>query len=160
MHKTTLIILTLFASTIFIQDIYAADQIVDNVSLMKWGYKTVTSEEKEQTDWEISEFGKAKIYLQKIKAIREVPDWPNSFYRFTLTGEKYDSESKALNRFKNLDKTPPNINTKMYPEYVLRKGFLKGKCVYIISTDVLKFETEELPHIFELLRVYINTKNP
>ena len=160
MYRTTLIILTLLASTIFRQDIYASDQIVDEESLTNWGYKTITSGENKQTDWEISEFGNATIHLQKIKAINEVPGWPNAFYRFTITSEKYNSESNANKRLKKLYKTPPNINTKMHPEYVLREGFRKVKYVYIISTDVLKFEIEELPHIFELLKVYINTNRP
>ena len=161
MYRITLLLCVLFVFVVFLQGTYsyASTQIVDETSLSQWGYKTITSGEKNQTEWESSEFGSATIYSQKIKATKEVSDWPNAYYRFTITKEEYISESKAQKRLKELYKTPSHINTKMHPEYVLRKGFRKGTCVYIISTDVLKFEIEELPRMFDLLEAYINSNN-
>lgn len=162
MYRITLFLCALFAFVVFLQGTYsyAATPIVDERSLSHWGYKTIASGEKNQTKWEKSKFGSATIYSQKIKATKEVSDWPNAYYRFTITREEYLSDSKAQKRLKKLYKTPPHINTKMHPEYVLRKGFRKGTCVYIVSTDVLKFEIEELPRIFELLEAYINSNSP
>lgn len=147
-------ILTAFLHLFYETCAYASSRIVDERTLSDWGYRIIVFGVMEQTKWEASTFGDATIYLQKIKAIKEVPDWPNTYYRFTLTREEYLSDKKAKKRLRKLHKTPPNINTKKHSEYVLRKGFRKENFVYIISTDVLKFEMEELPRIFDLLEMY------
>jgi|GEM_PF-6513246 len=129
--------------------------IVNEQKLTDWGYRTNAYGDKDLEKWEVSKFGKANISYQKIKSIKEVPGWPNAYYRFIIIKEAYPSNRAASRRLKMLKVIPREMESKQFPEYILRKGFVHNNSVYIVSTDVLKFEIEELPRIFQLLKEYI-----
>ena len=135
--------------------------IVNEQTLAEWGYGTKEYGEKAQQEWEVSKFGKANISYQNVKSIKEVPDWPNAYYRFTILKEEYPSDKAASSRLGDLKVIPKGMESKEFSEYILRKGFVESSSVYIISTDVLKFEMEELPRVFQLLKEHIvSNKNP
>ncbi len=128
--------------------------IVQETELTKWGYKSTKSNLVQQSKWEIDNFGSASKHHQKIKSTQEVTGWADAYYRFTITRIVFQNDASAQKRLKEIYAHPPEVNTKMQPEYTLRKGFRKGKTVYFIATDVVKFEREELPRVFELLKAY------
>ena len=133
--------------------------IVPAEVLSEWGYHSKSTNSQAQTKWEKTTFGEAKIYKQKIKAINQVKDWKDAYYRFTLIYELYNSEKDARNRINKLSHHPAGVNTKQQPEYLLRKGFRIRNSVYIVTTDVYKFEIEELPRIVELFKAYEQSKS-
>lgn len=133
--------------------------IVPNSELLKWGYETKGTLKREQSLWEKETFGQAQIYTQKIRSINELKSWKGAHYRFTLAHEVYSLDSFAENRIKNIRLHPPGVNTKMEPEYVLRSAFRVNNGVYLITTDVVKFELEMMSKIESLLKKYVN-KNP
>lgn len=132
--------------------------IVPEVVVAQWGYRTITTSVGKQYDWQIERFGAATVQKQRLKAIAEVPGWPHTFYRFTITEEQYSSPQAATNRIKGLLDIPPSVETKMDTDLVLCKGFVYGKSALIVSTDVLKFKQEELPRIYALLEQFIKNR--
>lgn len=152
---TTRFLFSLLVSLTATSITLASDAIVDPDTLQQWGYRSADLGVYHQLDWELSQFGQATVTFQKIKAIREIPDWPNAYYRFMLSKEVYRDQQHAEHRVMQLRYTAKGFNTKMHPHYMLRKGVAKGNTVYIVSTDVLKFELEELPRVFTLLKSYL-----
>jgi len=136
----------------------ATPKIIPEAEIARWNYKTVQVSKGKQHDWEKLQFGRAKIKTQRIKAKFEVPNWPKAYYRFTISEETYASPEKAKIRLQRLFDTPPDVNTKMEPEFVLRKGIQDGKKVIIISTDVKMFSYKELPKIFEKVEKFLKER--
>lgn len=118
--------------------------IIPEPEITRWGYRTVGTEQIEQSDWYRSQFGSAKIRTQRIRSLTEVPGEPKTFYRFTITEERYDSARTAAMRLRRLLDVPANTNTKMSPELILRKGLQENGRVIIVSTDVLLFSNPPL----------------
>ena len=138
-----------------VKDPPSKNPIVEETTLMEWGYKTLGFEEVEQSNWSQGQFGEAKQYIQKIKAVAEVPDWPNAYYRFELTKLDFPTAAAAKKRLSEMHAHPPDVDPKMFPEYVLRDGIRIKNTVFFVSTDVQKFELEELPRVVDLLKRYV-----
>ncbi len=112
--------------------------IPENI-LANWGYKTKKTGTENATTHLQKKFGFVKIFFHKIKAVEMVPGWKGAYYRFTLRKEVYKNSKDSGARLKNLFYKPPGLNTKMEPESVLKKGFIKDYEGFIVSTDVRKF---------------------
>ena len=129
--------------------------IVPEDVLSGWGYLTVSTSSRTQSDWEAREFGGAQIRIQSIKALKEVPDWKDAYYRFTLVEESFPSEAAAGSRFLRLKENDPKLDSKQFPDLILRDGFTERDKVFYVTTDVSRFEIERLPAIVESLKAHV-----
>jgi hypothetical protein len=152
-----------FLSLILLFSLFArADSdfnIVSSEALLDWGYKSTESIKVEQTKWETENFGVAEIYIQKIRSLTYIQDWKGAFPRFNIVLEIYQNKIDAENRLSNIRLVPPDIDAKDEPEYVLRSSFRNANNVYIVTTDVVKFNNDVMPKIKKLLYEYVS-KNP
>ena len=126
--------------------------------IQSWGYRTLKSERREQSEWETKHFGKASIRLQSIKSTKELKDWKNVYYRFRIAEETFATSEEAKKRIERIHDTPPGLNTKTDPHWVLCDGLAVGRIAYIVSTDSTKFEIEALPTLKKLLTAQVTTK--
>lgn len=126
--------------------------------IQTWAYRTLRSERREQSEWETKHFGKASIRIQSIKSTKELKDWKNAYYRFRIAEETFATPEDAKRRIERIRDTPPGLNTKMEPHWVLRDGIAVGRIAYIVSTDSMKFEIEALPTVMKLLTAQVTTK--
>jgi len=95
------------------------------------------------------------VRVQSIKAVDQVPDWEDAYYRFTIVEERFPSPDLARSRFTRLKENDPEVDPKSHPELVLRDGFVTGDTVLYATTDSTKFEIEAMPFIFASLRMYV-----
>lgn len=126
--------------------------------IQSWGYRTLKSERKEQSEWESKHFGKAGIRLQTIKSTKEVKGWKNAYYRFRIAEETFATPEDAKKRIERIRDTPPGLDTKTDPHWVLCDGVAVGRIAYIVSTDSMKFEIEALPAVMKLLTAHVTSK--
>lgn len=148
-------LLSLFFAFFIVFNISFSNSFISEIELKKWGYDLIKYKELKQSQWEIESFGICKKEEIKIKSIKELSKWKNTYYRFSIIKEEYQNNILAKIRLEKLKTYPKYINTKMNPEYILRAGFYYKNFVYYISTDVLAFETKELPRLLELLEKFI-----
>ena len=130
--------------------------LVPESVVRQWSYRTVSNSRVAQPTWLTKRFGKANVRCQRIKAIREVPDMPRTFYRFHIELETYPSVEAAVSRIKGADDVPIEAEK---THFSLWKGFRLGATVVSVSTDVYKFEVEELPRIYRLVQEYFKEKD-
>ncbi len=135
-----------------------AHPIFSDSIIQSWGYRTLRSERKEQSEWETKHFGKASIRLQSIKSTKELKDWKNAYYRFRIAEETFATPEDAKKRIERIRDTPPGLDTKTDPHWVLCDGVAVGRIAYIVSTDSMKFEIEALPTVIKLLTARVTTK--
>ena len=126
--------------------------------IQSWGYRALKSERREQSEWESKHFGKASIRLQSIKSTKELKDWKNAYYRFRIAEENFATPEEAKKRIERIRDTPPGLDTKTDPHWVLCDGLAVGRIAYIVSTDSTKFEIEALPTVMKLLTAQVTTK--
>lgn len=126
--------------------------------IQTWGYRTLKSERREQSEWETKHFGKASIRLQSIKSTKELKDWKNAYYRFRIAEETFATPEDAKKRIERIRDTPPGLDTKKDPHCVLCDGIAVGRIAYIVSTDSMKFAIEALPIVMKLLTAQVTTK--
>lgn len=120
--------------------------------IASWGYRTTGMREAEQSAWEVEHFGKATVRQQSINAVKEVKGERNMYYRFVISEQTFATEAEASGRIAKIRDTPPGVNTKMEPRWVLCDGVASGRKAYIVWTDALKFSIEELPEVMKRLR--------
>lgn len=132
--------------------------IFTDSTIQSWGYRTLKSERKEQSEWETTHFGKAIIRLQSIKSTKELKDWKNAYYRFRIAEETFATPEDAKKRIESIRDTPPGLDTKTDPHWVLCDGIAVGRIAYIVSTDSMKFEIEALPTVMKLLTAQVTIK--
>jgi len=101
-------------------------------------------------DWERKDLNMESKQLFVIKSLKKVPGGENLYRRMAVTIEKYKDSADAMDRFKNLQATPPGPNSKMEgPEFELREGFMRGSTmVYVISTETYTFVADGTMHKF------------
>lgn len=120
--------------------------------IASWGYRTTGIQKAEQSPWEVEHFGKAKVRQQSINGVKPVKGERNMYYRFVISEQTFATEAEAQGRITKIRDTPPGVNTKMEPRWVLCDGVASGKKAYIVWTDALKFSIEELPAVMTRLR--------
>jgi hypothetical protein len=129
--------------------------IVPNDVLLMWGYESKGTLQRKQSTWEVETFNQASILSQKIRSLGEVNGWKGAYYRFNLIRETYVYEESAAIRLKSIGLHPPEVNTKMESEYVLRSAFKIDNSIYLVTTDVVKFEYEMMPKVKSLFKEYV-----
>ena len=77
----------------------------------------------------------------------------DSFYRFWIDEEYFDSEKNASHRLDSIYQMPPYFKGQRKKDFPLRRGFCRGAKVYIFRTDVSAYsgKLEQLTNGFELL---------
>ena len=128
-------------------------RIVPEQVINEWGYRTVAGS-VQQPDWETEAFSKALVRIQAIKGIDKLPEWDTAHYRFTIVEEVFETEQLASSRIARLRDHDPRLDSKRTPELVLRSGFSIGCKVLYVTTDVLKFEIEQMPALVKSLRTH------
>lgn len=131
------------------------DEVVAAGVLNQWGYR-LTSTYKYPADFcdpNISDV--AGVTYQGIKSLSTVPDWPNTYYRYTLIKEVYSTEKEAMQRLQSV-KSPPPATIKYSKFCHLRLGMRRHQMVYIVATDVLAFSKEEMNRLLEKLKQYVD----
>ncbi|MBA4387736.1 MAG: hypothetical protein C0404_07130 [Verrucomicrobia bacterium] len=120
----------------------ADDLAISPLFFTNQGYRVVSSQVLEPTEWEKKEFNLVQKSVTQIKSIAQVPlkdtdGQANWYYRFTIIVEQYADADQATKRLPKID-TPPPRNPHAEPDkaFPLRKGFQQGNKVYVIATDV------------------------
>ena len=136
----------------------AASPIFAERVIESWGYRTVGSGRREPSEWETRHFGPARIRFQSIKGLKELKDWKGAYYRFRIAEEIYGTPEEAKRRIERVKDSPPGLDTKMDPHWILCDGVAAGKVACIVSTDSVKFEMEALPAVMKLLKSEVAAK--
>jgi len=106
------------------------------------GYRLRKSFAKPPTDWEVSKFRMRSRVVFAFKAEQPLPDFKDTYYRFALIEETYDSGSDAEQRLRQLhDKFPDGPWEDDYTR-ALREGFIVDRTLYILQTDAALFDPE------------------
>ena len=138
-----------------------ASVILTTAQLTKMGYKSLkklTYNGKLCDRYE----GKtaAKKTYQGIKSRHALPRQNNTYYRFTLIKEVFDSPAHAERR---LQQTRPPYAFKTDSVYekmcALKEGFVVDRTVYFVATDAYLFN-QELPNVLTQLKSYFINKSP
>ena len=127
----------------------AQDAILEK-TLTSMGYRITARSSPAPADWERKDLNMESKQLFVIKSLKKVPGGENLYRRMAVTIEKYKDPAGAIERFKNIQATPPGPNSKMDgPEYELREGFMRGSTmVYVISTETYTFIADGTMHKF------------
>ena len=108
-------------------------------ALVSAGYAIKGKTDPVPSDWEKEQFHLRSKYRVQVKSTKPIPGERGLYFRFTVDIEAYLNEADAQKRLDRIKSTPPGVDSKMEPEYVLREGFQRGNLVYVVSTDVYKF---------------------
>lgn len=102
---------------------------------------------------------KKRLY-QGIKSTQEVTNYKNTFYRFTLVEEEYETNINAQNRLKQIT-FPYQFQTNSWysKNCSLREGFILGNKVYFLATDAGLFSSEITPLLKILKKELIRQAN-
>jgi|GEM_PF-3277332 len=127
----------------------AQDAILEK-TLTSMGYRITARSSPAPADWKRKDLNMETKQLFVIKSLKKVPGGENLYRRMAVTIEKYKDPADAIQRFKNIQATPPGPNSKMDgPEYELREGFMRGsRMVYVISTETYTFIADGTMHKF------------
>jgi hypothetical protein len=115
------------------------------------GYHIKSQENGSPSLWEKEHFDLLEKRSVQIRSVKPMPGSSNTFYRFTISEEKYPSESEAVVRLDRLLDMPPDLHVEDQKAFPLRRGFQAGNLVYVVSTDVSLF-TQELENLSKNLQ--------
>ena len=126
------------------------DTIVDKTELSEWGYRS-----SDNVTYSAMLCGNSlspqKTVHQSIKSLASLQGHSNTYYRFTLAMEEYETSDEVRRRLNELEH-PIHRSSKHAKLCNLRKSFAAGKRVYFVHTDASLF-LGELPRILERLRI-------
>lgn len=108
----------------------------------------------EPSEWEQASFDLQSKKIYKLRSTQSIPGVKNTFYRFIVTVETYESKDEASVRIVRLHERPPGLTAEESKAFPLRRGFQKDKNVYIVSTDAALFD-QELDRVTEKLKTII-----
>ncbi len=139
--RQRLLLIAIAAVAAFPTSLASNVQIKDSI-FRSLGYSIRQSEDVAPSDWEKEQFNLQTKRVRRIKAIKPVPGYTDTYHRFTITEEVYASESEALARLNRLMEKPPGMSAEENKAFPLRIGFQCRSTVYIVSTDAALFEYE------------------
>ena len=116
------------------------------------GYAVKSDRASGPTAWESAQFDLRRKRELTIKATQPFPRDPHTFYRFTVTEERYADAAAAQARLARLREEPPGLLPEDRKAFPLRDGFRRGETVYVVATDVYLFEQTELPNFMAKLK--------
>ena len=76
------------------------------------------------------------------KAEQPLPDRADTYYRFALIEETYDSSADAQQRLDHLRDASPNDRAEDEYTRTMREGFVVERTLYILQTDAAMFHPE------------------
>jgi len=139
--------------TISAAQVYA-DTIVTKSELSSWGYKTSKLRYPlHYCDTKLDD----RTYrgAQSIRSLKPLKDEANTYYRYTIIHERFNSTDAAAQRLAAL--RLPSHQTIMYSKTCeLLTGFNDEREVYLIHTDVSMFTYTERDRVLKLLKNHIN----
>jgi hypothetical protein len=106
------------------------------------GYKIQNHGFAEPSHWEREQFNLLGKNSMQIKSMKALEGEPHTYYRFTISEERYGSEAEARARLRRLFDRPPGLSPESGKAFPLRKGFSHNNAVYVVSTDVSMFSPE------------------
>lgn len=121
--------------------------LLAQAELEQLGFKGKALRAVVQSDWDQQQFGFARIVEQDIKSLKPMANDSSLFPRYTLIRETYENDQQASSRLERLRDHDPELNNKMNAGLVLRGGFVKGKDVWILTTDAVIFSRQELEKV-------------
>lgn len=121
--------------------------ILSNTELEQLGFKSKAVRSVSQSDWDRQQFGPADLVEQEIRSLNPMKDDRSMFPRFTIIRESYGNEELAQQRWRRLRDHDPELDSKLHSGLVLRDGFVRGKDVWIVTTDAVIFSHQELDKI-------------
>jgi hypothetical protein len=127
-----------------------ADEIsplLSKIELEQLGFQSKALRSVPQSDWDRQHFGPADMVEQEIRSLKPMKDDPSLFPRFTIIREIYGSQGLAEQRWRRLRDHDPELDSKIHSGLVLRDGFVRGKNVWIVTTDAVIFSHQELDKI-------------
>ena len=107
------------------------------------GYLAKESRVVPPTPWEISTFRMRSKRFFSFRAEQPLPNARDTYCRFSLAEETYDSVDDARQRLANLHRASPD-GTAEEADYTstMRAGFRVGNLTYVLETDALIFWDE------------------
>ena len=93
------------------------------------------------TAWEVSTFRMRSKRSFSFRADQPLPDTRDTYCRFSLFEETYDSVEDARQRLTNLHRPSPDAEDDEYVR-VMRTGFRVGAVTYVLQTDAIIFWDE------------------
>ena len=136
--------------------------------IQRRGYHAKESLIVPPTAWEVSTFRMRAKRSFSFRADQPLPNAPDTYCRFSLFEETYDSVSDARQRLANLHRPSPDAEDDEYVR-AMRTGFRVGAVTYVLQTDALIFwdEVQRLATALadstpgaELTRAMINAPSP
>jgi hypothetical protein len=110
--------------------------------IQRRGYHAKESFIVPPTAWEVSTFRMRSKRIFSFRADQSSPNARDTYCRFALFEETYDSVDDARQRLTNLDRSSPD--SPEGDEYVraMRTGFRVGPVTYVLQTDAIIFWDE------------------
>ena len=107
------------------------------------GYLAKESRVVPPTPWEINTFRMRSKRSFSFRAEQPLPNAPDTYCRFSLAEETYDSVDDARQRLANLHRASPDgpAEEEDYTS-TMRAGFRVGNVTYVLQTDALIFWDE------------------
>lgn len=143
MSRLLLVFLVIASSSVF------SDTIISDSQLRKWGYITL-EDTLYHTSFCDGSSSVKKVDYQSIKSLTPVEGYENTYYRFTLARENYNSSKLTAARHDEL-MNPVKKTSKHSKLCNIRKSFFVENEVFFVHTDAGMF-VSELNRIFELVR--------
>ncbi len=142
MRFYNIIFCSLYLTTIPFTSINAASikqfPIINNATLSSWGYKQAKSAKYPRYYCNSKTITPASIRYQSIKSLKPLAN-SNTFPRFNLVVETYNSVPLKDSRFRQLEGQRGNSSTKISKSCLLRRITSEGKNIYILHTDAALF---------------------
>ena len=109
--------------------------------IQRRGYHPKESRIVAPTPWEVSTFQLRSKRFLPFRADHPLPNARDTYCRFSLFEEAYDSVNDARQRLTNLHRPSPDAEDDEYVR-VMRAGFRVGAVVYVLQTDAIIFWDE------------------
>ncbi|MDF1862832.1 MAG: hypothetical protein P1U87_21630 [Verrucomicrobiales bacterium] len=130
-----------------------AEPILEKWVWDEWGYRSLGTEQIEQTKFHRERFGDATIRIESVKSVKEIEGMPGYFCSFVVCEETYPSVEEAEYRAENLHAHPPGLSSKQDAEFVLRDGFRVANRIIYASTHATLFHDVCMPVLIQNLKL-------
>ena len=109
--------------------------------IQRRGYRAKESLIVPPTAWEVSTFRMRSKRSFSFRADQPLPNARDTYCRFSLFEETYDSVDDARQRMTNLHRPSPDVEDDEYVR-VMRTGFRVGAVTYVLQTEAIIFWDE------------------
>jgi hypothetical protein len=132
---------------------YSYASSLEFVKINEWGYSDIMHSKYDEY-YCLGNFKPMIREYREIKSKQHSKELHDTFYRFTLIREVYKTPYDAKKRLSDINTN--NFKNSVYSKTcALREGFLVGKTMYQVHTDVSAFR-DELQAIVKRLKKHLN----